>query len=254
MIKKEKMIIVDQVSKEFKIGRKIDKTTLSRFVFMVSGIEPRKKFLALNDVSFNVKAGEVVGLIGKNGSGKTTLLRIIAGVYKADKGKIRTQGNLIFLSSIKNGLKSKLTTRDNIHLIGSILGLSQKDIKNKFNSIIEFADLKDFIETKVYQFSSGMKHRLVLSILLNCLNHHKPDILLLDEVFSGGADEEFKNKSLKRMEEFLKRKSSVLLVSHDLNMIKKYCDKAIWLDRGRIVKEGTPKDIIKDYLNLIQKK
>ncbi len=235
-------IIAENISKKFKIGFKKRQSALVKFVSLFSGKEPKKITWALNNVSFKANAGEIIGIIGKNGSGKSTLLRVIAGIYDITEGKFITNGKIISMISLNIGMQPRLTMRDNIYLIASFLGLSQKEIKRRFNSMIEFTELENFVDTKIYQFSEGMKQRLAFSITIHC----NPEILLLDEVFEVG-DENFKIKSAEKIKEFVKKGISVLLVSHDLQMIEKYCDRVIWLDNGKIVKEGKTKEVIKSY-------
>ena len=236
-------IIVKNISKKFKIGFKKHQSVLARFVSFFSGKEPKKIIQALKDVSFKVKKAEIVGIIGENGSGKSTLLRVIAGIYKQDKGEINVNGKIISAINLKIGLHQRLTMKDNIYFCCSLFGLSQKEIKKKLHLIVEFAELGNFINTKIYQFSEGMKSRLAFSIAIHC----NPEILLLDEVFEVG-DEKFKIKSADKIKGFVKKRATVLLVSHDLHMVKKYCDKVIWLDKGKIIKEGDIKEIIKEYV------
>lgn len=191
--KTEDRVIVENISKKFKIGFKKNQGALARVVSLFSGKEPKKTLQALKNISFTVKKGEVLGIIGKNGSGKSTLLRIIAGILKQDSGEIIINGKIISLINLKSGLHGRLSMKDNILLIGAFLGLTRKQIKKKFKSIIKFAELESFVETKVYQFSEGMKARLAFSMAIHC----NPDTLLLDEVFEVG-DEKFKEKSAKR--------------------------------------------------------
>ncbi|MDD5172820.1 MAG: ATP-binding cassette domain-containing protein [Patescibacteria group bacterium] len=238
-----KRIIVENLSKKFKIGFEKNRGILARFISLFSGKETKKNIQVLDNISFYVNAGEIVGIIGKNGSGKSTLLRIIAGIYDKEKGRINTQGKIISLINLNNGLKERLTLRDNIYLYSLLLGLSLKEIKEKINSIIEFSDLKDFVNTKIYQFSDGMKQRLIFSIAVHC----NPDILILDEVFEMG-DEEFKHKSVNKVKELIKNGASALLVSHRLPIIKKYCDRVIWVNKGKIIKQGNPEDVVEEYL------
>ena len=252
---KEESVVVRNLSKRFKLGFKKKKNLLSTVLSFFSGIESKKDFWALKDVSFNADVGENIGIIGRNGSGKTTLLMAVAGIYQLDQGRAITNGRVMLLSGMSNGLRSRLTVRENIYLVGSILGLGQKDIQAKFKDIIEFAGLENFIETKVYQLSSGMKSRLAFSTTMHCLEHSRPDVLLLDEVFSGGGgDEEFKNKGLERMEEFMKSGTTVILVSHSLETIRKYCDKVLWLEEGEIKKKGNSGKIVNEYLEFIRKR
>ena len=192
-MQKEKRIIVENVSKKFQIGFKKNQSALERVIDLFSGKEPKKTIQALKDVSFTAEKGEIVGIIGENGSGKSTLLRLIAGIYRQDEGSIIANGKIISVISLVIGLHPRLTLKDNIFLVGSFFGLSQKEIKEKFNSIIEFAELENFVNTKIYQFSEGMKARLAFSIAIHCT----PDILLLDEVFEVG-DENFRKKSAEK--------------------------------------------------------
>lgn len=239
-----KRIIIENLSKEFKIGFKKNLGTLARILRLFSGREPKKTLRALNEISFSLQHKEILGIIGSNGSGKTTLLRILAGIYPSYTGKVKINGKIIQLIGLKKGLQSRLKMKENIFLLGSLFGLGRKEIKKRFKSIVEFADLEDFVETKLYQFSSGMVQRLTFSIAIHC----NPDILLLDEIFAVG-DENFRNKSTKRIKKLVKNGASAILVSHELWMIEKYCDKVIWMEKGEIKKQGNPKEIIKEYKN-----
>jgi ABC-type polysaccharide/polyol phosphate transport system ATPase subunit len=241
-------VIADNVSKKFKIGCcDQNKSALGRIVSLFSGRESKKDFHALEDISFSVAPGKNLGIIGRNGSGKSTLLRLIAGVYRPDKGSIKTEGNVVCLMGFGYGLNQKLTMRENIYLMGSIMGLSPKDIKKRFNEIVEFSGLPNFLDTKVYQFSSGMITRLNFSVTIHCVKHSNPDILLLDEVFGAGGDIDFETKALKKMEELVTGGTTVILSTHDLNVVEKYCDMAMWLDKGKIIKTGNPSDIVREY-------
>jgi len=242
-MKKIKRIVTDKISKEFRIGFKKKQTALARIVFLFSGKEPKKILKVLKEVSFSVWAGEIVGVIGKNGSGKSTLLRILANIYSSYEGRKIINGKIIPLIGLGQGLKKRLTMTENIFLIGSLFGLSQKQIKKRFSYVVEFAELENFVNTKVYQFSTGMKQRLAFSIAINC----NPDILLLDEVFAVG-DQEFRLKSANKIKELVKRGTAAIFVSHELWMIERYCDRVIWLDEGKILKEGKVKKILKEYI------
>jgi len=246
-MEKEKSIEVIGVSKKFDIGFKKEDGALARAISFISGRESKKEIEVLKDIYFDIYPGEIVGLIGKNGSGKSTLLRILAGIYEQEEGIVKTNGTVSYLSGFSNGLMPKLTMEDNIYLIGSMMELSQKEIKSRFDEIVEFSGLKDFVYAKVYQFSSGMITRLAFSIVINCLNHSKPDILLLDEVFNAGGDVDFESKALEKMAEFIKSGSTVILVSHYLNVIEEYCQRAMLVDDGKIQKDGSPKEVIAAY-------
>lgn len=244
-----KKISVQNVSKHFKIGFHKNDNALSRLLSLLLGRESKKPITVLDTISLEVFSGENVGIIGNNGSGKSTLLRTIAGIYYPDQGSIENNGEVIYINGFGLGLKQRLSMRDNIYLIGSIMGLSHKEVKKRFQDIVSFAELEDFIDTKVYQFSYGMLSRLCFSATIHCLEHKNPDIILLDEVFGTGGDLAFQNKAIAKMEEFIKGGAAVILVSHDLEIIKKYCHRVIWLKNGQIVKEGIPQEIVEDYIN-----
>jgi ABC-2 type transport system ATP-binding protein len=239
-----KRIIIENISKKFFIGFRKKQSILARFISLFSGREQKKDLEVLKDISFDVNEGETMGIIGHNGSGKSTLLRIISGIYKQDSGKIILNGKLISLINLNIGLKDRLTMKENIYLCCSLFGLGREEIKRKFKLIIEFSELHDFVNTKIYQFSEGMKQRLAFSIAIHC----NPEILLLDEVFEVG-DEEFRKKSVTKIKELVKNKVSVILVSHDMEMIKKYCDKIILMEKGEMIQKGDTKKIVNNYLS-----
>lgn len=243
----EDKIIVKDVSKKFNLDIKDNSRALKKFVSLFSGSTKKKELLALNNINFNVKAGENLGIIGKNGSGKSTLLRVIAGIYNPSSGEVLANGDVIYLAGFHEGVNNNLTMRENIYLRGSVLGLSQKNIRKKFDEIVEFSGLKDFVDTKVFQFSKGMVLRLNFSISVHCIQHSKPEILLLDEIFGGVGDIDFEAKAIKKLEELISGGTTVILSSHDLSTIKKYCDRVILLDKGEIIKEGNPAEIIDFY-------
>lgn len=244
---KEKAVQVVGLSKKFNIGFKKNEGALSRLVSLISGKEIRKEIEVLKNIFFDVCSGEVVGVIGKNGSGKSTLLRIIAGIYEPNEGSVKTLGRVDYLSGFSNGLSMKLTMEENVYLMGSMMGLSQKDVRKKFKDIVEFSGLKDFVYTKVYQFSSGMVTRLAFSVAIHCLEHSSPDILLLDEVFGAGGDIDFEEKAQKKMAEFVRGGATVILASHNLKIVEENCGRVIQIDKGKIIEEGEPGRIISSY-------
>jgi ABC-type polysaccharide/polyol phosphate transport system ATPase subunit len=203
----------------------------------------------LDSISFQLFSGEKLGLIGKNGSGKSTLLRTIAGIYKHDEGEIKQLGEVVYISGFGIGLKPRLSMRNNIFLIGAVMGLTRKEIKKKFSAIVAFSELNDFVDTKVYQFSSGMIKRLCFSVVIHCLENKSHDIILFDEVFGSGGDLTFQNKAITKMENLIKTGAAVIIVSHDLEVIEKYCDRVLLLSSGQIIKEGDPKEVISSYVN-----
>ena len=240
---------VKNLYKKFNIGFAKNENALARIFTFLSRIDSKKEIQVLKDISFEVRAKENLGIIGHNGSGKSTLLRIIADIYSPNQGSVKSHGRMIYLTGFGHGLNNRLTMRENIFLMGSILGLGQKDIRNKFDEIVDFSGLKEFVDTKVYKFSSGMLTRLTISVTLFCVAHAKPEILLIDEAFAGGVDINFQEKSVKKMEELLKSGAAVIFVSHDLNSVKKYCDRVIWLDHGEIRLEGDPIKVVQEYIS-----
>jgi lipopolysaccharide transport system ATP-binding protein len=235
-------ILVKNVSKKFRIGIKNQGSVLHRIISVFSGKEFKREIDVLEDISFSVKSSEILGVIGDNGSGKSTLLRCIAKIYPHNKGKIVTSGKIISLINLNIGMQPKLILKDNVFLCCSFFGIPKKEIEKKFNSILEFSELQDYVNTKLYQFSNGMLQRLAFSIGINC----NPDILLLDEVFEVG-DEKFKNKSVKKIRSLVKEGVSIILVSHNLQLIQKYCDGVILMKKGKILEKGKPKEIIAKY-------
>lgn len=238
-------ISVKNIHKKFKIGFKKRQGVLAQITNLISGREQKKEITVLSGISFEIKAGEIIGLIGENGSGKSTALRIIAGIYTPDSGEILSNGKIVSIINLGAALKDRLTMRENIFLVGSLFGMSQKEIKGCFNSIIYFSELDKFIDTKIYQFSAGMIQRLAFSISI----HSNPDILLLDEVFEVG-DENFRKKSAEMLKNLVKKGVSILFVTHDLEMVRKQCNRVIWLQDGKIKMEGLPEEVIKEYLSI----
>lgn len=235
-------VIVDSVSKQFRIGSRKKMSALERFVSLFSGREPKKDIWALKDITFNADSKEIIGIVGGNGSGKTTLLRVIAGIYSNTDGRVEVSGKVVSLINLKVEMEPRLTMKDNIYVICSLFGLSQKEIKNSFNPIVEFAELEDFIDTKTYQFSEGMKQRLTFSMAV----HSAPEILLLDEVFEVG-DENFKTKSAGKIKELAEDGATILFVSHDLDLVKRHCDRAIWIEDGIIKQQGPANGVVEGY-------
>ncbi len=246
----EKRIEVKEVFKKFNPDFRSSESALLKLVNFLTGKNKNREIEILKGISFDVYKGEIFGVIGRNGSGKSTLLRLLAGVYEVDGGEIKTNGSVVYLTGFGQGSSPKLTMRENIYLMGSVMGLSQRDIKMRFDDIVEFSGLKDYVDMKVYQFSTGMLSRLNFSIIIHCLNHQKPEILLFDEVFSSGGDIDFQEKATKKMEELIKSGSTVVMVSHGFDVIEKYCDRVLCLDSGNIVSIGEPKKVICDYLNI----
>ncbi len=198
---------------------------------------------AVDDVSFEVKRGEIVGVIGSNGSGKSTLLRAISGVFSPDEGTIDLHGNSVSLSSIGVGFKGDLSGRENILISGMLLGFTEEELMEKQDQIIEFADIGNYIDKPVKTYSSGMYSKLAFSITSNL----ETDILLIDEVLSVG-DQKFRKKSRAKMLELIRcENKTVLFVSHNLQTISNLCNRIIWLNKGKIKMIGNTDEVIKKY-------
>jgi len=209
-------------------------------------IKNEKAHKVLCDINLNVSKGEFIGIIGKNGSGKSTLLKIILGAIKPDNGsKITTNGKLIRLA-LGIGFDVNLTARDNIYLNGTIIGLTLKEIGDKIEEIIEFAELQDFVDTPIRFYSSGMKSKLSFAIAL----HADAEIILIDEFFGAVGDNAFKEKSQKAFEENILKGKTIVHVSHSMKTIKNHCDKVLLLNRGRGQLFNDPMQAISTYKSL----
>ncbi|GFI69467.1 teichoic acids export ATP-binding protein TagH [Lachnospiraceae bacterium] len=211
--------------------------------------EDAEEFEAVKGVSFQVEKGEILGIIGKNGSGKSTLLRAIAGVFCPNAGTVDLKGNTISLLSLGLGFKATLSGRKNIFISGMLLGFTEKQIKEKEQEIIEFAELGEFIDRPVKTYSSGMYSKLAFSITCNL----ETDIILVDEVLSVG-DEGFQRKSLAKMESLIQDKDrTVIIVSHSIETLEKLCDRVMWMHEGEIMEIGEPGQVLKQYQEYMSK-
>ena len=239
------MIKLEHVSMKFNLGIEKEFSIKQAFVNFFSFNKPKKKkeeFWALKDVSFSVKKGEVVGLIGSNGAGKSTLLKVVSGVMKPTKGKVTVNGVISPMIELGAGFDSELTARENIFLNGAILGYSKEFLESKFEEIVEFSELRDFLDVPVKNFSSGMTAKLAFSIA-TIVN---PEILIVDEILSVG-DIKFQEKSKNKMLEMIKGGTTVLYVSHSLDSIKQLCDRVVWLEHGKIIKIGETNEVCAEY-------
>jgi lipopolysaccharide transport system ATP-binding protein len=259
------IITVEDLAKSYLVGHKLgglrpgdtfrdvivrESRNLSRRAFdMVRGRQivhgdEIEEFWALKDASFEVKQGEVLGIIGRNGAGKSTLLKILSRITEPTKGRIVLRGRVASLLEVGTGFHLELTGRENIFLNGAILGMSRREIARKFDEIVDFAEVEKFLDTPVKRYSSGMYVRLAFAVAA----HLEPEILIVDEVLAVG-DAEFQKKCLGKMDDVSRREGrTVLFVSHNLSVINTLCKRAIWLDRGLIRHAGDPGDIIKAYL------
>lgn len=197
------------------------------------------EFWALNDVSFELKRGETLGVIGANGSGKTTLLKLLNGIFNPDKGRIAIKGKIGALIEIGAGFHPMLTGRENIYVNGAILGMSKREIDKKFDSIVDFADIGDFLDSPVKYYSSGMYLRLGFAIAV----HSEPGILLIDEVLAVG-DVNFRMKCIEKMKEFQKQGKTIIYVSNEMSTVKKICRSCIWLKKGKIEEFGDSNPVV----------
>lgn len=241
------MISVQNVSMKFNLGIEKGFSMKQAFVNMFDPKLRRKRkkaeyFWATKDVSFDVESGEVIGLIGSNGAGKSTLLKIVSGVLKPTKGKVQVNGVISPMIELGAGFDQELTARENIYLNGAILGYSKNFLDEKFEEIVEFSELREFLDVPIKNFSSGMVAKLAFSIA-TIVN---PEILIVDEILSVG-DIKFQEKSKKKMLELINGGTTVLYVSHSIESIKELCTKVIWLEHGKIVKIGDPTEICQEY-------
>jgi ABC-2 type transport system ATP-binding protein len=243
VIRLEQAALWRRTQEEFSYDLK--KTILS--IFEGKYRKPNRK-LILDHVDFVVKAGEKVGIIGSNGSGKSTLLKVISGILQPTTGRVDVQGNIAPLIELGAGFDPEISVMDNIVFYGVLIGFSKKEMREKSNSILEFAELQDYAMVPVKALSSGMVARLGFAIATDV----QPDILILDEVLSVG-DESFRNKCKQRIEKFWDANATVLVVSHDLGFIEQSCERAIWLDKGKIKFSGKASEAVYRYLNPLEK-
>jgi ABC-2 type transport system ATP-binding protein/lipopolysaccharide transport system ATP-binding protein len=216
---------------------------------LFGSLRPDELVTALDDVTLSVEKGQTFGVIGENGSGKSTLLKLIAGIAKPTKGEVRTAGKISALIELGAGFHPEITGRENVFINGIMLGLTKKEISAKFNEIVAFAELEDFIDAPVKTYSSGMYMRLGFAIAINV----NPEILLIDEVLAVG-DAAFVPKCLDRIDDFRRRQKTILFVSHDLSTVGKICDRVAWLKGGRVQMIGEPKRIVDAYLQDVAEK
>lgn len=241
------VIKVDHVGMKFNMSEeKVD--NLKEFVIKLLKKELKyKEFWALRDVSFQLNKGERLGILGLNGAGKSTLLKVIAGVLKATEGSVNIKGKIVPLLELGAGFDSQYTGAENIYLYGAVLGYTKDFIKEKYDEIVEFSELGHFINVPIKNYSSGMKARLGFSIATVV----EPEILILDEVLSVG-DAKFRKKSEKRIKQMFDKGVTVLFVSHSLEQVKRLCDRAILLEQGRIIANGTVDEVSEIYENKIK--
>ncbi|MDO5079796.1 ABC transporter ATP-binding protein [Buchananella hordeovulneris] len=233
------VIKVDDVVKEFSL--RSTHTLKDRLVWSLTGRRAQlvNKFRALDGVSFTVNKGDSIGLIGFNGSGKSTMLKLISGVMQPDAGGVQVRGRMAGLIEVGAGFHPDLTGKENVFLNGAILGMSREDIENAFDDIVAFSEIDKFIDTEVKFYSSGMFLRLAFSVAV----HTYPDVFLIDEILAVG-DEPFQRKCLDRIGQLQELGTSLVIVSHDLDMIKRLCNRGVMLERGKLIVDGTASEAV----------
>jgi|TARA_B100001964_G_scaffold7772_2_gene8333 ABC-type polysaccharide/polyol phosphate transport system ATPase subunit len=240
-------IEVDSVSKVYRrFARRRQFATLKSALLsgsLISDLRPDETFSALQDVSLAVPQGQTIGVIGPNGSGKSTLLKVVAGITKPTSGTVRVNGRISALIELGAGFHPEISGRENVFINGIMLGLSKREVAQKFDEIVEFAQLEDFIDAPVKTYSSGMYMRLGFAVAINV----DPDVLLIDEVLAVG-DQGFTHKCLDKFAEFRRRGKTILLVTHSLGLVERFCDEAVWLDGGQVKATGDPKRVVDAYL------
>jgi lipopolysaccharide transport system ATP-binding protein len=240
-------ITVQKVSKKFKVPHEKRTTLFHNLIGIIKRQFDYEEFWALQDVSFDIKKGEAFGIIGPNGSGKSTMLKILAGVLYPDSGLVAMDGKVASFLELGVGFQTELTAQENVYIYSSILGMSRKEAKKKYNSIFEFAELEKFQNMKLKNFSSGMFLRLAFSTAV----HASPDTMLIDEVYAVG-DETFQKKCADKINEFKKEGKTIVFVSHALDTVESLCQKSLLLNNGKAVVIGNTGDVIKKYRETLQ--
>jgi ABC-2 type transport system ATP-binding protein len=233
------------IFKTFVVSDKSFQTVKDR-IFNFHKKDNKRKIFALKNISLEIEKGECVGLIGRNGSGKSTLTKIMSGAFEPDKGGKIIRNGSSMLMNLGVGFSHELTARENIYVNGSTLGLKIKEIDELFNDIISYAELEDFVDTKIKYFSSGMVQRLSFSIAI----YAKADILFLDEIFAVG-DEKFRQKATKTLEDNWLKGRTVIIVSHSPELIEKYCSKTILMNKGEMIFYGNSKEALEKYNSIL---
>ncbi len=242
-----KVIEAHNLSKKFRLRHSGGRSLKSSVIERIMRRERREDFWALKDIDFAVEQGEILGIIGPNGSGKTTLLSILARTMVPTTGRAEVRGRVSSLLELGAGFHPDLTGRENIFLNASILGIPRKVVEAKYGEILEFSGLARFIETPIKFYSSGMNVRLGFSIAVSA----DPDVLIVDEVLAVG-DESFQKKSARKIQDFMEAGKTIVVVSHDMNMIRKFCSRAIHLESGKIVNTGPAREVVESYVRKVQ--
>ena len=239
---KEIAISVENVEKSFKIYKDKGFTLKERILFFKSRNAYVKNNI-LRGISFDIEKGDILGIVGKNGSGKSTLLKLITKIIYPDSGSIKINGKVSSLIELGAGFHPDMTGRENIYINASIYGLTKKEIDSKLDTIIKFSELEEFIDSPIRTYSSGMYMRLAFSVAINV----EAEILLIDEILSVG-DANFQAKCFRKMQELKDSGITIVIVSHDLHTMEKLCNKVIWIESGKIKRNGIPNEVLKEYI------
>lgn len=239
----DKIITVENVSMHFRMDKNKTTSLKEWVVSHLKGQQQYEEFHALNSVSFHVERGEIVGIIGRNGAGKSTLLKVISGIYKPTAGRVVTAGRVAPMLELGSGFDPELSGHDNIFLNGAILGFSEEFLKSKYEDIVAFSELGEFINMPIKTYSSGMLARLAFSVATII----EPEILIVDEILSVG-DAAFQDKSRARMMELMQGGTTVLFVSHSMEQIREMCSRVIWLEHGSIRHQGDTQETCDMYM------
>lgn len=243
-------IKVENVSKDFLLPHEKSNSLKSTIVNVFNSKDKTvEKQHALKNISFEIKKGEFFGIVGRNGSGKSTLLKILAGIYQPTKGSVQVDGRLVPFIEIGVGFNPELTGRENVYLNGALLGFSKKEVSSKYNNIVDFAEIQKFMDQKLKNYSSGMQVRLAFSVATVLA---ESDILLIDEVLAVG-DADFQRKCFSYFKSLKNQNKTVVFVSHDMNAVREYCDRAILIDNAMITAEGSTHKISNEYTKLFKK-
>jgi ABC-2 type transport system ATP-binding protein len=236
------VIKVDNLSKSFRLPHEKNSTIKSAVINLYRRKRTYEKLEALKDISFEVKKGEFFGIVGRNGSGKSTLLKLLAGIYSPSAGNIAVNGKLTPFIELGVGFNPELTGRENVFLNGALLGFGRKEMATMYDDIVTFAELERFMDQKLKNYSSGMQVRLAFSIAIRV----KSDILILDEVLAVG-DEAFQQKCIDVFEKYKAQKQTIVLVTHDMEIVRRFCSSAMLIHNGKIVSEGDPREVAQKY-------
>lgn len=244
-MEQEYSIVAENISMHFNMASERLESLKEYFIKLIKRQLFFKDFIAVNDVSFKIKKGEVFGIVGTNGSGKSTTLKMISGILKPTSGKITINGNIAPLIELGAGFDGELTARENIYLNGAVLGYSKKYIDEHFDQIVDFAELRDFLDMPIKNYSSGMVARIAFAIATVIT----PDILIVDEILSVG-DFLFQEKCEKRINELMEGGTTIVIVSHTIAQIERLCDRVMWIEKGNLKMLGETSEVCEAYKNI----